>query len=169
MAQQKDPFERILYEIEHAVDHGYAFLALSMAVALPDICQSLISVDGRTTPDRYRQWCSANLGQDFSFVTPDDLYSMRCGVLHNGRFGDLKHSVERVVFALPGNATLINCRVNEAYVYSSVEFVKNFTAAARKWFSANANDGNLQTNLPRMLQYHPQGLSPYITGMGVLA
>jgi hypothetical protein len=62
-----------------------------MTVALPDICMSLISDDGRTTPERYKEWCRNNLGAEFSYATADDLYSMRCGV---GRFGDLKHDAD---------------------------------------------------------------------------
>jgi len=94
---------------------------------------------------------------------------MRCGVLHNGRFGDMKHNVGRVVFALPGKATFVNCKMGDAYVYSVVDFCKNFTWAVNLWMEKNKDDENVKANLPRLMQYRPKGFAPYIAGMAVLA
>lgn len=94
---------------------------------------------------------------------------MRCGVLHNGRFGDLKHNVGRVIFALPGQGTFVNCQANDAYIYSVVDFCRNFTNAVYRWFEANREDEILKANLPRLMQYRPNGLAPYMVGMTVLA
>jgi hypothetical protein len=164
------PLYPLLKEINDAATNGMPFLAVTMAVALPDICASLASTDGQTTRDRYKQWCSENLSAaEFSFVTPDDLYSMRCGVLHNGRFGDLKHNVARVIFALPGPATFVDCRFNDAYVYSVVNFCRNITHAVYLWLEAHKSDATIQANLPRLMQYRKGGLAPYIVGPTVLA
>jgi hypothetical protein len=142
-----------------------------MTVALPDICVSLVSEDGRSNGDRYRKWCAGNLNAGyFSFVTPDDLWSMRCGVLHNGRFGDMKHNVGRVIFMLPNSgATMVNCLLNDAYTYSVVEFCRNFTQAVHAWSEANREDERMKANLPRLMQYRPGGLAPYVVGPTVLA
>ncbi len=166
------PFYPLLNEINKAAANGMPFLAISMAVALPDICASLEAPDGRTDRERYKAWCDSNLPRErFSFVTSDDLYSMRCGVLHNGRFGDLKHNVARVIF-LPadgrGNA-FINCQMNDAYFYSVVEFCRAFTDAAYHWFEANRNNSIIESNLPRLMQYREGGFPPYIGGATVLA
>jgi hypothetical protein len=163
------PLYPLLNEINKAAATGLPFLAVAMTVALPDICISLISADGRTSPDRYKQWCKDNLDQkDFGFVTPDDLYSMRCGVLHNGRFGDLKHNAARVIFALPGSTTFVDCKMNDAYFYSVVNFCQTFTLAVRDWYEKNKNDLILQSNLPRLMQYHEGGFLPYVSGVTVL-
>jgi hypothetical protein len=142
-----------------------------MTVALPDICVSLVSEDGRSDGERYKQWCADNLGDDFfHFVTPDDLWSMRCGVLHNGRFGDMKHKVERVIFLLPGQGpTMVNCRLNDAWAYSVVEFCQRFTKAVYDWSEAHREDERMVVNLPRLMQYRPDGLHPFIGGVTVLA
>ena len=98
----------LLDEIMKAANGGMPFIAIAMAVALRDICVSLASENGRTKRKDYKKWCADNLGNSV-FVTPDDLYSMRCGVLHNGRFGDLKHSVGRLFLRyLAPLATSIN-------------------------------------------------------------
>lgn len=165
------PLYPLLNEINAAAEKGLPFLAVAMTVALPDICVSLASDDGRTNRDSYKAWCAANLPQDkFSFVTADDLWSMRCGVLHNGRFGDLKHNVARVIFALPNSGfTITNAQFNDAYVYSVVDFCRHFTEAVYHWFEANRDNEAIKVNLPRLMQYRQGGISPYITGATVLA
>jgi hypothetical protein len=170
METPNSPLYPLLNEINAAAANGLPFLAVAMAVALPDICASLASANGRTDGKQYRQWCKENLsGGGFTFVTPDDLWSMRCGVLHNGRFGDLKHNVARVIFALPGSGTFVDCQFNDAYVYSVVSFCQNITQAVYLWFEANRADANIQANLPRLMQYREGGLAPYIKGATVLA
>lgn len=163
------PLDYLLGEIERAVQSRFYLLALTMVFALPEICVSLASPDGRSNGDRYKAWCKANLTEGFDFITGEDLFSMRCGVLHNGRFGDLKHRVARVIFALPSNVTMVNCKFNDAYVYSVEEFCRNFISAVRLWYQANSKDANVIANLPRMMTLHPSGLSPYIKGAPVLA
>lgn len=64
---------------------------------------------------------------------------------------------------------MINCRANDAYLYSVVDFCKNFTVAVFAWSEANRKNPQLIANIPRMMQYHPRGLAPYIEGMTVLA
>lgn len=170
MEASSSPLYPLLNEINAAAANGMPFLAVTMAVALPDICAALASADGRTSQARYKEWCDDNLsGAHFTFVTPEDLYSMRCGVLHNGRFGDLKHNVARVIFALPGNATFVDCQFNDAYVYSVVNFCQNITHAVYLWLEANKSDATIQANLPRLMQYRPGGLAPYMVGPTVLA
>ena len=159
-----------LNEINAAAANGMPLIALAMCAALPDICVSLLSPDGRTDGKAYIAWCESNLpSEQFGFINGKDLYSMRCGVLHNGRFGDMKNSVGRVIFALPGLGSFVNCRVNDAYIYSVVDFCRNFTGAVHRWFEANKEHDTLKANLPRLMQYRPDGLEPYLVGMKVLA
>ena len=164
------PLYDLLNQINRAANGGLHLIAIGMAVALPAICASLSQQDGRSPGKEYKDWCAANLtGPKFSFVTPDDLYSMRCGVLHQGRYGDLQHNVSRVVFALPEGASFTNCKVNDAYIYGVVEFCRNMCGAAYRWLEANKTDKIVQTNIKRMMQYYPDGLIPHIAGIAVIA
>jgi hypothetical protein len=168
--QHSSPIGELLNQINIAAECKLHLLAVSMAVALPDICVSLASPDGRSTGDKYKQWCSDNLKNgNFSFVTGDDLWSMRCGVLHNGRFGDLKHNVARVIFTLPGGPSFTNCQVNDAYLYGAVEFCRNMCDAAYAWYEAHKSDQTVAANAGRLMQYYPRGMAPYIVGLPVIA
>ena len=140
-----------------------------MTFALPDICVSLILENGRTNSHAYKDWCRDNLGSYFGYVTPDDLYSMRCGILHNGRFGDLQHNVGRVMFAISDNTTYVDVRLNDGYIYSIVQFCCNFTEAVSLWFKTNEGNELLNERLPRLMQYRVGGFTPYIWGETVLA
>ncbi|MEM6536356.1 MAG: hypothetical protein AAF668_01365 [Pseudomonadota bacterium] len=168
MTQLEHPIFPLLNEINIAAEKGLPLLAISMTVALPDICVSLISKDGRTDSRRYKEWCDNNLGTEFSYVTSNDLYSMRCGVLHNGRFGDLKHEVGRVIFALDG-AEMVNCKFNDAYIYSAPNFCRNFTVAVHNWIQENYENSIFKENTKRLIQFHPNGLAPYLIGPTVIA
>lgn len=167
---KKSPLEEILAEIDRALEQKFYYLAVAAVLTLPDLCVSLISDDGRSNGRKYVKWCSDNLGDEFAYVTGDDLWSFRCGVSHNGRFGDLKHNVGRVIFSLPfqGN-TFTNCQFNDAFVYSVEDFCRNFMNAVRIWYAANESNENLQLNINRMVQYRPNGLPPYIVGAPLLA
>lgn len=159
----------LLNQVNEAAAGGLHLIAIATAVALPDICVSLISEDGRTDGRRYKQWCADNLGPTFGYLTPDDLYSMRCGVLHNGRFGDMKHDVGRVIFAPPGQGTFTDCVLNDAYFYGVVEFCRNMTDAVFRWYEANRENPVVIVNSDRLMRYRPQGFPPYVVGMPVIA
>lgn len=161
---------QLLNQINAAAENGLHLLAIGMAVALPAICASLSMENGRAQGEEYKDWCRANLaGPNFSYVTAEDLYSMRCGVLHSGRFGDLKHSVERVLFVPPGMSSFTNCKAGEAYLYGVKEFCRNVCDAAFRWHEAHKDDPIVSANMARMMQYYPNGFPPYFGGSMVIA
>lgn len=153
-SEVQSPLFNILTQINAAAERGLDLLAISMTVALPDICSSLIAADGRSYGPSYRQWCAENLNTEyFSYVTPKDLYSIRCGVLHNGRFGDLGHTISRVVFVPNGGSTMVNCKAGDAWLYSTAEFCLNVNRAVVAWYEANKDHPNVQANIGRLMQY----------------
>lgn len=154
------PLHVLLNQINAAATNGLHVIAIGMAVALPDICAALAAEDGRSLPTLYKAWCVANLkGEQFSFITPEVLYGLRCGVLHQGRMGDLPHSMTRVIFSLPGTMGFTNCLVEGCYFYSVDLFCKNMCDAAHEWHEANKSDPNVAANSKRMMQYHPDGFA----------
>jgi len=167
--EKSSPLYPLLNEINKAATNGLPFLAVTMTVALPDICVSLMSSNGESDGNCYKKWCSENLGPEFSYVTGEDLWSMRCGVLHNGRLGGMKHGVKRVIFVLPGNVNMADNIIYDAYIYSVESFCRNFTDAVHVWFEQNRENETVKANLPRLMQYRVGGLSPYIKGPTVLA
>ena len=133
---------------------------------------SLASADGRSDGNRYKEWCLEHLSSSETIhLTGEDLWSIRCGVLHNGRFGDLKHNVARIAFvpAAGSAGNIFSGKVNDAYFCNVTEFCKNICDAVCIWYELNKGDPNVLENIPRLMQYYPQGLAPFIIGMPIIA
>src|ERR1022692_3417221 len=81
------PMEAILTEIDRALDAGLYYLAIALSLTLPDICGALESPDGGATRERFTAWYDTYLAQTYQSLTAADCYSLRCGVIHQGRFG----------------------------------------------------------------------------------
>lgn len=169
MRQKEFPLYALLDQIIVAAESGLHLIALGMAVAVPDMCAALESENGRATQKSYKEWCGKYLcTREFSMLTGEDLYSMRCGVLHQGRFGGLAHSFERVLFVPPGPVSMTDCMINDAYIYGVVEFCKNLCNAARRWHEVESSNPIVVKNATRMMQYHPDGIPPYVGGFLVI-
>jgi hypothetical protein len=87
--ERRTPLDAILNEIDRALNGGFYYLAIMAAMTLPGICAALKSPDGRSGGREYKAWFDEKLAGKWSFLTADDCYSFRCGVIHQGQFGDL--------------------------------------------------------------------------------
>src|ERR1700691_2032045 len=95
--------EAILKEVEHAIEAGLYYLAVATALALPDVCAALEHQDGRATDKRYKAWYDVWLAPEYPMITAEDMYCLRCGVVHQGTIiGKPGTQYSRIVFYLPG-------------------------------------------------------------------
>jgi hypothetical protein len=171
--------EPILQEIEKALNAKLYYLAIVLAVTLPDICAALEASDGRTSSTRYKAWYKADLAGKVWFLTEDDCYSLRCGVVHQGQFGVAGSQYDRVAFFMPHpdpsrtlviRGTRFGTAPNEIiYTYSAVEFCQHIIDAVRLWAANKTSDVNVQKNLPKLIQYRPNGMPPTISGFLIIA
>ncbi len=164
--------ETILQEIGRALRGKSYYVGIMLALSIPDICSALESEDGRTHPTKYKDWYNWHLAKKIG-LSDDDCYSLRCGVLHQGRsqLARKGNSYGRVLFVLP-NPMMIsvhNCVMNDALVFDAYKFCMDVTAAAQDWFKSAKSDKNVQKNLEHLLQYRENGLAPYIRGLPVIA
>ena len=158
--------ERILQEIEHAIKVNCFYLAIAMALTLPDICAALESPNGETDNVKYKNWYRAHLSSHFGWLSDIDCYSLRCGVVHQGRFGNKSLQYGRVVFTLPhSNIMVTNCKVGDAYVTDLVGFCSRMTDSVRAWFASKQNDPTVQGNLSRLIQYRDDALPQLMAGV----
>jgi hypothetical protein len=173
MTQISGPLETALQEIEKALAANLFYLALVMALTLPDICAALEDENAYSGRDEYKKWYRENLADRFPFMSDADCYSLRCGVVHKGSLG-LKSkgsTFSRVLFALPTPRRNIfhNNVLNDALQFDPVIFCADMIAAVRKWYSEHCEDENVKKNLPNVLQVRPNGLAPYMVGTPIIA
>lgn len=145
------------------------YLALVVSITLPHVCGALEEDHGRGEKDTYFRWFDKHVAGKIE-LTAEDCYSFRCGVLHQGRFGDLKKATyARILFVNSKQFSMVNCSLNDAFVYSVTDFCQAFIDAARLWWLEARDSPVVQANLPQLVQYRPEGMAPYIIGAPVIA
>jgi hypothetical protein len=77
------PLEIYLLDVRRAVRVGSAFSAISLALALPDICGSVEFPEEDRVWRRYVDWCDA-WARGLLSLESQDCYALRCAYLHNG-------------------------------------------------------------------------------------
>lgn len=166
--------QTIFEEIERALAGGIHYAAISLALSIPDVCASLQHPVGHVKGSNkagYMKWFIANLGPDYPEITGNDIYALRSGVVHNGRFGAGK-SFSRIVFIIrvhPERPLLHRCTSRDVYQLDSETFCRNMIDAAKRWLSNNSNDANVRRNLDRVVMLRPTGLVPHFVGMPLIA
>lgn len=157
--------------IEHAIKCGLYYSSITLVLTLPDICAALASTDGFASGEKYKRWVHANLCSKYKSITSEDFYSLRNGVIHQGKFGHAKMQYSRIIFTIPNaqNNVFHNNIVNDALNLDAVVFCHDVLAAAREWFHQNQSDAAVMANLPRLVQFRPEGISPHMVGMPVIS
>jgi len=158
-------------EILKAIDAGLNSVPIFMSAAIPDMCAALESDDGRSTAVKYQAWFEKWAAHRMSLMTAEDCYSLRCGLIHQGRLGGLKGAVSRVVFPLPNPAfvTLANCKFNDVYVYDISRFCSDMISSSNDWWQASKDNSTVLKNAQHVLKVHPTGWGNAISGLPVLA
>lgn len=182
-SQVPEELDAVLREIEKAIDAKLYYLAIAIALSVPDICSCLeFDPENPLWQDRktYAAWCDKNIAGRLPRLTGDDLYNLRGGVLHKGHFGHDKSRFNRVIFVGPESrikmhGTLINGEMRlgpNAELWKGpilnlgvAEFCAAIIAAAREWVVGKKDDPFVQRNLPNLVRYRPNGLPPFSVGV----
>lgn len=87
--------DKLVKEINIALDNELYLVALNTALILPDICGRAEYPDKKSS-ERYKQWYQENIGQyeqapedkenntGFPYLSADVVYQLRCSLLHQG-------------------------------------------------------------------------------------
>ncbi len=165
-------------EINNAVEVKAYYPAISIALTIPAICAALESSSGSTAgqdAQLYKKWYDEYLGTVYSDLTADDCYSLRCGVVHQGRFGHpAKMQNDRVMFTLPeknNNIFRIGKIGNGKITILQVDlvlFCSEMVSSMKKWCSKNENNQNAIKNSVAVVRLHPNGYPPFMIGIPII-
>jgi len=163
--------EMFLTEIENAIDSRLYYIALVLTLTVPDVCSALESENGRAHSTLYKNWCRKHLQQAFPSLTPEDCYSLRCGVIHQGRMGIPGRDFARVIFTFPDSGLNVfhNNVMNDALQFDAVRFCQSIISAARAWTFIAAENPIVRANADNLVQLRSNGMPPYIVGAPVIA
>ena len=89
--------DRLLADLEKSLDNDCYFAALSLALALPDICGRAEYPElSSSSKKRYIQWYDEHIGkyekppkqsendEDMPYLSGEVIYQLRCSLLHQG-------------------------------------------------------------------------------------
>jgi hypothetical protein len=171
LSVESEPLETLLGSVSECLASGIYYAALVVALTIPEICSALESEGGRGSGERYKVWYATYLGDRYPDLTPDDCYRLRCGVLHQGRLGRPDMLYSRVIFTIPNASenVLHNNVLGEVLNLDVSQFCDDLVSAARRWYKVKAPDPHVIANLPNLVRYRPEGLSPYVVGMPLIA
>jgi len=160
--------ETITSEIMNCLRNKQWYAGLVLTLLLPDICAALESKDGNTRPDRYKAWFNAWVGKKYPDIlsAAEQMYYLRCGVAHQGKFEHPAMQYERIFFTLRPNGMFFHCNVfKNALNLDITLFCKDVIDSVDEWFAAKKADPCVQKNLANLVQFHPNGLLPYLPGV----
>ena len=172
----ESPLASIYREIEQALAARLYYLAIASTVSLPDICATL---EGKSPVywKTYKTWFQDNASPYFRHFGADECYELRCGVVHNARFmgGKEKLSRFRKIIFTPPEAKV---RIHDAPSTINGETILNMDAgmfcnsmidAARRWEMSNIGNSIVAENMEHVVRLRPNGLSPHVVGIPVIA
>ena len=170
--------EQLLNEIRIAMDNKLYFVALQAALTIPDICGAIESDNGIATGEKYCRWYDKYAKHRIGhFAMAEDIYLFRCSLLHQGTSipsprGKQKATYSKIIFAAPysDSLTIHNC-VNMEVLSIDIEiFCNGLIEAAEDWKSdmKKENNANYNNNVVKTIRYYPDGIPPYIVGIGAI-
>ncbi|RZN21130.1 hypothetical protein CWO90_33560 [Bradyrhizobium sp. Leo121] len=188
--QLRPELAAILHEIERALDAKLYYVAIAVALSVPDVCACLECDPDKPiwgTVDKYTAWCDANLR--FASLEGADLARLRGGVLHQGHFGHPKSKFNRVIFLGPespikahdvimtvtddvsfGGMSAMDLRLAGRILHLDVlRFCQTIIDGAKNWILAKTGDPFVERNLANLVRYRPDGLPPFSYGVPTIA
>src|SRR4051812_34013510 len=94
-------------QIRAAMSQQLYYVALFTALAIPDICGAMGSVNGVATSALYKAWFDTYVAPKYEphrFISGEEFYRFRCSLLHQGRTMHPMSAYQRIVFGEPGSA-----------------------------------------------------------------
>ena len=158
--------ERFLHSIEQSVKTENWYAALVMALAIPDIC-GWLETPKVGSQKRFEAWFDKYLlpnykspfhGTDYTFLSGNDCYALRCALLHEGTDEVLRQRARDVVTRFAFSTTGSHCCMFESVLLLNVqEFCAELCAATRQWIQDVAANQDVQERLKELLQVRTEG------------
>jgi hypothetical protein len=160
----------ITREIERALDNNLFYLAIIASLTLPDICSALESEDGIATKKKYIAWCDSWFLPKYPTLTSIELYSLRCGIIHQGKATHTQINYSRILFTLPvpQHTVLHNNIMNDALNLDASIFCHDMIQCVVNWYIQEKTSPYVLANLPNMVRYYSNGLAPYVVGFPII-
>ncbi|WP_143545049.1 hypothetical protein [Rhodococcus sp. RS1C4] len=151
---------------------GLWFVALTTALALPDICGALASENGRATGSKYRAWVSQYIeGEDEE--SAERLWKLRCSLLHQGSMQT--SGMDPIGFLVPdeGQSQMhgLSIQMSETERINMMSipiFVDDVATGVGTWLNDVAGSSRFARNVGKSAHLRRDDLQPVIRGAWVI-
>jgi hypothetical protein len=160
----------LINQIRKGLDAFLDYLCLFPTLALPDICSALESKDGVATGPKYVTWFDQHVAPKYTvgnrvFLSGQDCHFLRCSLLHQGSTLHPNSSYDRILLSESVRPFHGHCNISErALQLHADHFCRDVIDAVEQWLPAAESTPEYQTNYPRFVHYHPNGLAPHFVG-----
>lgn len=163
----------ILDELERCICCRLYYPAIMTALSVPEICASLEDEDDKFGSDAFIGWYDQWLKSYYPELPGGDLWSLRNGLLHRGRYRHSRMMHKGGIQFNCGRADAVdNCVFADAngdvFAIHAPTFIKKMARAVEAWYAAKGSDPVVIANLKRMVTNDPNG-GTFISGVEVLA
>jgi|GEM_PF-4209288 hypothetical protein len=159
--------DRLIQEIRAALEANMFTLGLQGTLALIDIAAAVNSPNGQTDNKKFKAWFENNLPQYAGLLDADDVYQMRCGMVHQGQMRGSNY--EAIVLTLPGGGVFHRNLMDNAIQLDLITFCTEVLDAVQAWWDAGKGTEPIKTNSENVVRIRMDGLPPYVEGPAVLA
>lgn len=159
--------------IQISLETNNFYGALFIALTVPDICGKLENPN-ETPKNRYMKWFDKYLAnkyikhvgarhEEYVFLTGEDLYALRCALLHEYSGDITSQRVRKVINSFIFSSTLSHCLFitnkengNKTLVLRIEVFCKDICNAIKEWTDNNSQDISIQKRLKLTLKIHKE-------------
>lgn len=168
--------ETIANDINRAIDARLYYPALLSALTLPEICSALAMDRMQFVKERhYVAFIDTYSSPSELGLGGLDCFRLRGGVVHRADFrGHPYFDATHVLFTTPESGSsmhgfTIGNGEKSAAMFDLKTFCDAMITAARRWFQDNQNDPKVTENLKNLISFRPNGVSPFVVGLPVVA
>lgn len=158
--------ERFISSIVKSIETENWYAAISMALIIPDIC-GWLEAPNMTSQKRYEKWFNEYLldtyksdfhGPDFTFLSGNDCYALRCALLHEGTDDVLRQRAREVVTRFRFSTTGSHrCMFEKVLLLNVQAFSSEICIATKKWINNVQSDQAIQKRIQELLEVQTEG------------
>jgi hypothetical protein len=166
--------EAIVHDIELALKAKLYYLAIIVCLTIPDVCAALEAEDGRINRSLYLAWYAKHAKAQAGGVDPEECWSLRCGMTHQGKMDIVRGIANRVVFTMSStqyrfDGMTLKSPTTSAYVFDAESWCLRWVGAVREWYKNAQHNPIVQRNMQDVMQVRPYGLAPFIVGQPIIS
>ncbi len=162
----------LLNQIRMSLDSHLFYMALFVALTLPDICGAIESENGEASSEKYIRWFNTYISPRYNgWLTGEDCYQFRCSLLHQGTSQHPRARYARVIFVEPTLQNIVmHCNIlNDALNLDLNIFCRDVIMGVEQWLQNYEGTNRYNENYSRFMRRYPEGLAPYIVGIPVIS